>query len=112
MKLPLEQTPREEAYILQFTNKNTFIMATSSNSAGGECTIISEGKIHIRNYKEHPEIGPKKEHPEKEPEKEYQKMFDKHILAAFDGVMTYTYSKNKLEFRGEHNQKIIFERKK
>lgn len=101
LKIPLKETLRHEAYILQFSGSTNFDMPTSVNAAGGNYEVISDEKIMIRNYQERSEIGN---------EREYQKQFDEQLLAAFGGTMTYTYTKNKLIFRGEHNQKIIFER--
>ena len=75
-------------------------MDTSVNYGGGQYQIVSEGHIIINDYHEMTEIG-KSEHQEK---------FDDQLLFAFNGIMYYSYTKDKLVFRGEQDKKIVFER--
>jgi len=89
---------REEAYILKFVNDSDFVLNTSVNYAGGSFQITSEGQIII-NYGEWTEVGNAIEH---------QKKFDEQLLFVFNGVLTYTHTKDKLTFRGEENKEIVF----
>ena len=102
-KAPSDKTFREEAYILKFVEDSYFRMATSVNYAGGEYQIASEGHIIISHYGEETEIGNTLE---------YQKNFDEQLLSVFGGAMSYSYTKNKLIFRGEENKEIVFVKQK
>ncbi|MCL2327050.1 MAG: META domain-containing protein [Bacteroidetes bacterium] len=93
---------REEAYILKFVNDSIFNMNTSVNYGGGEYQIISEGNIII-NSGEWTMVGNTNE---------FQRNFDEQLLLLFNGAMTYSYTKNKLIFRGEQNREVVFERRK
>ena len=89
---------REEAYILRFIDDPNFVLNTSVNYAGGSYQIVSEGHIVI-NYGEETKVYNALEH---------QRNFDEQLVSAFNGVMSYSYTKNKLIFRGEENTEIVF----
>ena len=100
--VPSERTfLREEAYILKFVNDTDFTMNTSVNYAGGSYQIVSEGHIVI-NYGEGTMVGASG----------YQKEFNEQLVSVFNGVMSYSYTKNKLIFRGEKNKEAVFVKQK
>jgi len=94
---------REEAYILKFINGSCFYMNTSVNYAGGKYQIVSDGHITISEYQEWTEVGNSLVH---------QRNFDEQLLSAFNGIMSYSCTKNKLIFRGEENKEIVFTKQK
>ena len=85
---------REDAYILEFRNDTLFYFPTSVNEAGGSYQIVAERHIII-NYGEWTEIGGGSN-------------FDKQLLSVFNGTMSYSYTGNKLIFKGEENKEIVF----
>ena len=103
--VPSEKTFfREEAYILKFINDSCFVMHTSVNYAGGNYQITSEGQIIISYYGEWTEVYNGLEH---------QRNFDEQLVSVLNGTyMTYIQNKNKLIFRGEGNNEIIFKKQK
>lgn len=100
-KTPSDKTFREEAYILKFVNDSNFVMNTSINYAGGNYQIVSEGHIIIGHYGEWSLAYEGKE---------YLRDFNEQLLSAFNGTMTYSYTKNKLTFRGGQDKKVVFEK--
>jgi len=100
--VPSGEMFREEAYILKFVSDSAFIMNTSVNYAGGKYQIVSEGHIVISHYGEWTEVAASS----------HQRNFDEQLVLAFNGTMTYSYTKNKLIFRGEQNREVVFEKRK
>ena len=96
-------TLREEAYILKFINDTCFDLATRVNYAHGKYQIVSKGNIIISDYHEGTEVYNLLEH---------QRNFDEQLVSVFNGTMSYSYSKNKLIFRGEQKKEIVFVLKK
>jgi len=96
---PQDYYHREDAYILKFFNDSIFDLNTSINYAEGKYQIVSKGHIVINNYSERSLVygAPTR-----------QRKFDEQLLSAFNGVMTYSYTKNKLIFRGDKNKEIVF----
>ena len=100
---PQEHNHQEDVYILKFFNDSIFNLNTSINDAGGKYQIISEGHIIINNYSEWSSMG-------STPTR--QRKFDEQLLFAFNGAMSYSYTKNKLIFRGEQNKEVVFTKQK
>lgn len=102
--IPSERTFfRENAYILKFVNDTNFIMNTSVNYAGGNCQIVLEGHIIVSGYGEGTMMFNALEH---------QRNFDEQLVSTFNGVMSYSYTKSRLIFRGEGNKEIVFIKQK
>ena len=87
---------REEAYILKFANDSCFVMNTSVNYAGGKYQIVSDDDIVITDYHEWTEVAGSYGN------------FDNQLISVFNGEMSYSYTKNKLIFRGDKNKEIVF----
>ena len=92
---------REEAYILKFINDSILGMNTSVNYAGGNYQIVSDGRILISDYYEGTKVYNTLER---------QRNFDEQLVSAFNGVMLYSYTQNKLIFRGEEGNEVVFQR--
>ena len=101
LMVPANPLLKEDAYILKFVNDSCFALTTSVNYGGGEYQIVSEGNIII-NHGDRTMVGSANEHMN----------FEKQLLLGFNGEMTYSYTKNKLIFRGEQNREVVFERRK
>ena len=89
---------RKDAYILKFFN-DYFVLHTSVNYAEGKYKIVSEGHIVIDDDLDWTMVYNGSD---------YQRNFDDRLQYVFNGAMTYSYTKNKLIFRGERNNEIIF----
>ena len=98
-RTPSDKIFRENAYILKFVGDSIFEMHTSVNYAGGNYQIVSERHIIISHYGEWTEVYNSLEH---------QRNFDEQLVSIFNGKMSYSYKKNKLIFRNEQNQEIVF----
>ena len=92
---------REDAYILKFFN-DYFILNTSVNQGYGKYQIVSEGHIVIDDDLDWTMVYNGSD---------YQRNFDEQLESVFSGAMTYSYTKNKLIFRGEQNKEIVFVKK-
>ena len=89
---------REDAYILKFFN-DYFVLYTSVNQGGGGYKIVSEGHIVIDDYRDWTLVYNGLD---------YQRNFDEQLQSTFNGAMTYSYTKNKLVFRGDKNKEVVF----
>ena len=96
--LPSDAFFREDAYILKFRNDSLFYLPTSVNEAGGEYQIVSDGHIIISYYGEWTEVAAPP----------HQKIFNEQLVSVFNEAMSYSYTDNKLIFRGEQNKEIVF----
>ena len=78
--------------------------ATTANYTSGKYQIISDGQIVVRDYCT-TKMGA---------ESEYHNNFEAQLayILVLDGIMTYSYKKNQLIFRGEKGGEITFRRKR
>ena len=97
--VPSVRTLREEAYVLKFINDSFFHLATNVNYAGGNYQIVSDKNIVISNYQTYTEVCCETD-------------FDIQLLSVFEGVMSYFSTGNKLIFRGDNNNEVVFQRVK
>ncbi len=98
--VPSDNIFREDAYVLTFENDSIFYLPTSVNAAGGKYKIVSDdGNIIINEYHEWTKVGTILEDQQK---------FNDQLLSVFNGVMSYSYTGNKLILKGEQNKEIVF----
>ena len=100
LKVP-SNNHRDDAYILHFYNDSIYDMPTGNNSVSGKYHIISDGQIVVSDRLSTHVGG-----------SSYQMNFDDQLFSIFDGIITYSYKKNKLIFRGEKGGEITFRREK
>ena len=99
--IPTDHTLLKEAYILKFINDSCYALATSVNYGEGKYQIVSENYMMISDYMSTLIGGGYV----------YQRNFDDQLIAAFNGVMNYSYIGNKLIFRGDKNKEVVFKAK-